>query len=132
RVTPPAAAAMVRLYTGGAWREVPLYVRERLSVGDAFSGPAILAEADATTVVDDGWRTVVTPYRHLLMERVRPRAEAKVPGRGRHASSGPAPSRSDANTEVDPVRLEIFNNLFMSIAEQMGVRLEATAQSVNI
>jgi 5-oxoprolinase (ATP-hydrolysing) len=107
--------ATVRLYTGGAWREVPLYVRERLRPGDMLSGPAIVAEADATTVVDDGWQTAVTPYGHLLMERVRPRAQA-----------------SNAATDVDPVRLEIFNNLFMAIAEQMGACLESTAQSVNI
>jgi 5-oxoprolinase (ATP-hydrolysing) len=94
---------------------VPLYVRERLRPGDMLSGPAIVAEADATTVVDDGWQTAVTPYGHLLMERVRPRAQA-----------------SNAATDVDPVRLEIFNNLFMAIAEQMGACLESTAQSVNI
>ncbi|WP_169981789.1 hydantoinase B/oxoprolinase family protein [Microbispora sp. H10836] len=111
---PPSADA-VRLYTGGAWREVPLYRRERLRPGDALTGPAIVAEADATTVVDDGWRAGVTPYGHLLLERARPRRKA-----------------AGVTTEADPVMLEIFNNLFMSVAEQMGARLGATAQSVNI
>ncbi|WP_238008523.1 hydantoinase B/oxoprolinase family protein [Dactylosporangium sp. AC04546] len=104
-----------RLYTGGAWREVPLHERERLRPGDTVGGPAIVAEADATTVVDDGWRAAVTRFGHLLLERVRPGAQA-----------------SDATARVDPVLLEIFNSLFMSIAEQMGARLESTAQSVNI
>ncbi|GAA1538925.1 hydantoinase B/oxoprolinase family protein [Dactylosporangium maewongense] len=117
--TPGRAAARplgtTRLYTGGAWREVPLYERERLRPGDTVGGPAIVAEADATTVVDGGWRAAVTKFGHLLLERMRP--------------SDPA---SEATTQVDPVLLEIFNNLFMSIAEQMGARLESTAQSVNI
>ncbi|MEU7941050.1 hydantoinase B/oxoprolinase family protein [Microbispora bryophytorum] len=105
----------VRMYTGGAWREVPLYRRERLRPGDTLGGPAIVAEADATTVVDDGWRAGVTAYGHLLLERVRAR-----------------PRAAGVTTEADPVLLEVFNNLFMSVAEQMGARLEATAQSVNI
>jgi 5-oxoprolinase (ATP-hydrolysing) len=113
--TDAAPVATVRLHSGGAWREVPLYERERLRRGDTLSGPAIVTEANATTVVDDGWCAAVKPYGHLVLERVRPRAGA-----------------SDATTQADPVLLEIFNNLFMSIAEQMGARLESTAQSVNI
>lgn len=79
-----------------------------------MTGPAVIAEANATTVVDEGWRAAPTPTGHLLVERVAARAE---PGVG---------------TEADPVLLEIFNNLFMAIAQQMGARLESTAQSVNI
>jgi 5-oxoprolinase (ATP-hydrolysing) len=105
----------VRLYSNGEWRNVPLYRRERLPVGFAIVGPAIVAEDDATTVVDDGWQATVQQYGHLLVERVQARADA-----GR------------LSTDADPVMLEIFNNLFMSIAEQMGARLESTAQSVNI
>ncbi|MEV1206522.1 hydantoinase B/oxoprolinase family protein, partial [Microbispora rosea] len=108
-------ATTVRMYTRGAWREVPLHRRELLRPGDTFGGPAIVAEADATTVVDDGWRARVTPYGHLLLERDRAR-----------------PRATGVGTAADPVMLEVFNNLFMSVAEQMGARLEATAQSVNI
>ncbi|GAA1971805.1 hydantoinase B/oxoprolinase family protein [Catenulispora subtropica] len=104
----------VRLYTGGSWREVPLWVRERMRPADAVTGPAIIAEADSTTVVDEGWRAVMTPAGHLLLERVD------------------APEAAQVGGEADPVLLEIFNNLFMSIAEQMGAALESTAQSVNI
>ncbi|HEY9377303.1 MAG TPA: hydantoinase B/oxoprolinase family protein, partial [Jiangellaceae bacterium] len=107
--------AGVRFFLNGEWEGVPLYRREALHPGDEIVGPAIIAENDATTVVDDGWRATVTEQGHLLVERVR----ARVDG-------------ADVDTAVDPVRLEIFNNLFMSIAEQMGARLESTAQSVNI
>ncbi|HLU33795.1 MAG TPA: hydantoinase/oxoprolinase family protein, partial [Natronosporangium sp.] len=110
------AAARVRMWHG-EWLTVPLYRRGALPAGATVTGPAIIAEANATTVVDDGWRATVTEYGHLLLARVRAPAAGAEPGGG---------------TEVDPVRLEIFNNLFMSIAEQMGARLESTAQSVNI
>ncbi|WP_399922578.1 hydantoinase B/oxoprolinase family protein [Streptomyces kanamyceticus] len=104
----------VRLHTGGAWRDVPLHRREELPAGQTVTGPAIITEAGATTVVDDGWQAAAAPTGHLVMERV---AE---------------PESSTASIAADPVLLEVFNNLFMSIAEQMGARLESTAQSVNI
>ncbi|MFI2140537.1 hydantoinase B/oxoprolinase family protein, partial [Streptomyces griseofuscus] len=110
----PAAPETVRLHTGGSWRDVPLHRREALPPGETVTGPAIITEAGATTVVDDGWRAAATDDGHLLMERTA-------------VTRGSRPS-----TEADPVLLEVFNNLFMSIAEQMGARLESTAQSVNI
>ncbi|GAB2993970.1 hydantoinase B/oxoprolinase family protein [Amycolatopsis acidiphila] len=109
-----APADTVRLYAGGAWHSAPLYHRERLRPADKVTGPAIIAEANATTMVDEGWQATLTADGHLVLDRVVARAEA------------------GAGTKVDPVLLEIFNNLFMSIAEQMGTRLEATSQSVNI
>ncbi|MDO0931469.1 hydantoinase B/oxoprolinase family protein [Streptomyces sp. DG2A-72] len=109
-----AAPDTVRLHTGGAWRDVPLHRRENLSPGETVTGPAIITEASATTVVDDGWRAATTDDGHLVMERAV------------------ITQSSGLGTEADPVLLEVFNNLFMSIAEQMGARLESTAQSVNI
>ncbi|MEU8514635.1 hydantoinase B/oxoprolinase family protein [Kitasatospora sp. NPDC048722] len=114
---PPASGAgstTVPLYTGGSWRRVPLVERESMRPEDTVVGPAIIAEANATTVVDDGWRATVTAAGHLLVERVRAPADESVP------------------TTADPVLLEVFNNLFTAIAQQMGARLESTAQSVNI
>jgi 5-oxoprolinase (ATP-hydrolysing) len=108
------APETVRLHTGGAWHDVPLHHREELPPGETVTGPAIITEAGATTVVDDGWQATTTDDGHLVMERVA------------------VTQSSDLGTEVDPVRLEVFNNLFMAIAEQMGARLESTAQSVNI
>ncbi|MBJ8345921.1 hydantoinase B/oxoprolinase family protein [Antrihabitans sp. YC2-6] len=104
----------VRMYSAGEWHETPLYVRERLQSGEELMGPALVTEANSTTVIDVGWRARTSDAGHLIVERAKPRASA------------------DVGTEADPVLLEIFNNLFMSIAEQMGTRLESTAQSVNI
>ncbi|GAA1078682.1 hydantoinase B/oxoprolinase family protein [Nocardiopsis composta] len=104
----------VRMCAGGRWRTVPLHRRDALPPGEAVEGPAIIAEDGATTVVDEGWRAEAADTGHLVVHRVRPRP------------------RSELGTGADPVMLEVFNNLFMSIAEQMGARLEATAQSVNI
>ncbi len=112
--TTPGTQETVSLHTGGAWREVTLHRREGLPPGETVTGPAIITEAGATTVVDDGWQAAMTDDGHLVMERVAV-AEGSALG-----------------TEADPVLLEVFNNLFMSIAEQMGARLESTAQSVNI
>lgn len=114
KVTTGSPGETAAIYARGSWRDAALRHRDRMSPGDTVTGPAIVVEDNATTVVDDGWQAAVTRSGHLLIERVA-------------ATTGCA-----AGTEVDPVLLEIFNNLFMSIAEQMGTRLEATAQSVNI
>jgi 5-oxoprolinase (ATP-hydrolysing) len=110
----PPGPTTVQMFTNGTWHDVPLHQREHLGSGDAVAGPAIVTEPSATTVVEDGWRLTVHEFGHLVVRRVR----------GREAPA--------VTTEADPVLLEIFNNLFMSIAEQMGARLESTAQSVNI
>jgi 5-oxoprolinase (ATP-hydrolysing) len=105
----------IRMFSGGRWHEAPLYRREDLGAGQRIDGPAVIAEANATTVVEPEWRAEVTPLNHLVLERTAPRKAGVAVG-----------------TRVDPVMLEIFNNLFMSIAEQMGLRLQNTAYSVNI
>ena len=104
-----------RMFTGGQWHQTPLYLREKLAPGQKVDGPAIIAEANATTVVEPGWQATVTQLDHLVLERVIPREKRVAVG-----------------TQADPVMLEIFNNLYMSIAEQMGLRLQNTAYSVNI
>ncbi|MFC5720519.1 hydantoinase B/oxoprolinase family protein [Streptomyces gamaensis] len=114
RDDPPEVPGAAALFTGGNWREVPLHRRDWLRPGDTVPGPAIITEANATTVVDPGWRAAMRAEGQLLMERVADRTE------------------EDVGTRADPVLLEIFNSLFMSIAQQMGARLESTAQSVNI
>ncbi|MFC7217746.1 hydantoinase B/oxoprolinase family protein [Streptomyces polyrhachis] len=109
------AADRVELFVDGALREVDLYRREDLRPADTVTGPALIAEPDATTVVDPGWQAAADERGHLVLTRVRPR-----------------PTVFAVGTEADPVMLEVFNSLFMSIAEQMGLRLENTAHSVNI
>ena len=112
--------ANVRMFTAGSdgesrWWDAGLFVREDLRIGDQISGPAIIAERNATTVVEPGWQAQVTALDHLLLNRIEARQT-------KHA----------AGTTVDPVLLEVFNNLFMNIAEQMGLQLQNTAYSVNI
>ncbi|NED07957.1 5-oxoprolinase [Streptomyces sp. SID6648] len=111
----PSPADTVDLYAEGRWQRAPLHRRADLCVGATVTGPAIVAEDDATTVVDPGWQAEAAPTGHLVLTRSTPR-----------------PERTAVGTRVDPVLLEVFNSLFMSIAEQMGVRLENTAHSVNI
>jgi 5-oxoprolinase (ATP-hydrolysing) len=109
------AKAFVRVYMQGEWRDTPIYDRANLSVNTTIPGPAIIAEANATTAVEIGWQAVITATGDLVLKRVLAR-----------------PKSVAAGTTADPVLLEIFNNLFMSIAEQMGYRLQNTAHSVNI
>jgi 5-oxoprolinase (ATP-hydrolysing) len=105
----------VRMYSGGQWHDAALVVREDLRPGDLIPGPAIIAEKNATTVVEPGWEAQLTALDHLVLDR-RVARETKFA----------------AGTKVDPVLLEVFNNLFMNIAEQMGLQLQNTAYSVNI
>jgi 5-oxoprolinase (ATP-hydrolysing) len=109
------AAETVQLFSGGQWHDTALYRREDMRPGDVVHGPAIIAEKNATNIVEPGWLAEVTPLNHLVMQRYQARVQRKAIG-----------------TTADPVMLEVFNNLFMSIAEQMGLRLQNTAFSVNI
>ncbi len=111
----PAPLATTRIFTGGQWRETPVYDRDTMAPGAKIDGPSIIKERTGTTIVEPGWQLVVTRHNHMVVERT-------VPLEARHA----------AGTQADPVLLEVFNNLFMSIAEQMGVTLANTSYSVNI
>ncbi|WP_377158377.1 hydantoinase B/oxoprolinase family protein [Roseateles sp. UC29_93] len=116
----PEPLERVRMYcladeSPAGWREAELHHRESLRPGARIDGPAIVAERNATTVVDAGWRAELQSSGDLLLTRVRERTRTRALG-----------------TEADPVVLEVFNNLFMNIAEQMGLRLQNTAHSVNI
>ncbi|HEX5686479.1 MAG TPA: hydantoinase B/oxoprolinase family protein [Ideonella sp.] len=116
----PQPVDTVRMYAEGAdgaeaWHDAGLFLRDSLQSGATITGPAVIAEANATTVVEPGWQSVLAASGSLELQRVQARAT-------RHA----------LGTRVDPVMLEVFNNLFMNIAEQMGLRLQNTAVSVNI
>jgi 5-oxoprolinase (ATP-hydrolysing) len=113
RVTP--SRDTVRIYSDGQWHEASLIVREDMQAGDVVTGPAIIAEKNATTVIELGWEARLTVLNHLVLERITKRIVKFAVG-----------------TTVDPVLLEVFNNLFMNIAEQMGLQLQNTAYSVNI
>jgi 5-oxoprolinase (ATP-hydrolysing) len=111
----PTPARQTRFYSGGAWHEAAVFLRRQLAPGHRIDGPAIIVEPHQTVVVESGWRAAITNKNHLVLERVVPLERTRAIG-----------------TQADPVMLEVFNNLFMSIAEQMGVSLQNTAYSVNI
>jgi 5-oxoprolinase (ATP-hydrolysing) len=108
-------AAHVDAYMGGAPVKAPLFARDTIPVGGKIDGPALISEANATTIIEPGWQAEMTDIGNLLLRRVIAR-----------------PERIAIGTSCDPVMLEVFNNLFMSIAEQMGYTLQNTALSVNV
>lgn len=103
------------MYAENRWWDAPLVRREDALPGQTIAGPALVTETNATTVVAPGWRARVTALGHLVLQRVEARVTSRAIG-----------------TDVDPILLEVFNNLFMNIAEQMGTQLRSTAYSVNI
>ena len=114
QTAPAAPHSMTRLFTNGSWHEAPVFLRAGLAPGHRIVGPSLIIEDHQTVVVEPEWEAQVTSRNHLLLARIAKRQEARV---GKHA---------------DPVMLEVFNNLFVSIAEQMGYALQNTARSVNI
>jgi 5-oxoprolinase (ATP-hydrolysing) len=115
RGTPLTPQKWNRVYTAGRVVDAAVYDRDAMVPDDAVAGPAVIREANATTVVEPGWRATLTARGDLVLERVEAAVRAHAIG-----------------TTADPVLLEVFNNLFMAIAEQMGVTLANTAYSVNI
>ncbi|WP_457650417.1 hydantoinase B/oxoprolinase family protein [Profundibacter sp.] len=105
----------VQMFSCGEWCSVPLVDRRTMTRGQKVTGPAIIAEPTGTNVIDAGWQAEVVTGGNLVLERIIPLKRDEAIG-----------------TSVDPVMLEVFNNLFMSIAEQMGATLKNTAYSVNI
>jgi len=103
------------MYSGGKWHTAPVFRRDDLALEKSVIGPAILLDETTTTIVEPGWQAVLEANADLVLTRSISR-----------------PRRQEVGTEVDPVLLEVFNNLFMSVAEQMGVVLERTAHSVNM
>ncbi|WP_035276022.1 hydantoinase B/oxoprolinase family protein [Desulfogranum japonicum] len=112
----PVPLEQVRMYTNGKYHHTFLYNRDQFLPGQAIKGPAILIETTGTIVVEEGWKAEINGRNHLIMTRYLPRPVKEAIG----------------TQNVDPVMLEVFNNLFMSIAEQMGATLANTAYSVNI
>lgn len=105
----------VRMWSNGAWQEVPLVDRNNLVVGEKVDGPAIIAEPTGTNIVEKNWQAECLSGGNLVLKRRLPLVRREAVG-----------------TKVNPVMLEVFNNLFVSIADQMGATLANTAYSVNI
>ncbi|MBN8899435.1 MAG: hydantoinase B/oxoprolinase family protein, partial [Rhodospirillales bacterium] len=112
----PDPVDTVAMFTNGARHDAPVFERTALLAGDRLRGPALIREANATTVVEPGWTAEITPLDHMLLRRTE-----KLPSRTGLATGKP-----------DPVLLELFNNLFMNVAEQTGAVLQNTSMSVNI
>ncbi len=106
--------ASARFFSAGAWRDAPIHKRDTLQPGQRLRGPALVIETHQTVVVEPGWQLELSTGNDLILRRTEPRR------------------RELASGKADPVLLEVFNNLFMSIAEQMGEALRNTSQSVNI
>ena len=111
----PSPARRTEFFSGGQWHRAAVYTRDQLRPGARVQGPAIVIEPHQTVIVEHGWRATITAKNHLLLDRnIKLKRQSAV------------------GTKADPIMLEVFNNLFMSIAEQMGVSLQNTAYSVNI
>ncbi|MEO1493976.1 MAG: hydantoinase B/oxoprolinase family protein [Pseudomonadota bacterium] len=113
--TTSAPVDQVEAVMAGARATVPLYDRDAMTPGQRVTGPAIIKEPTGTNIVEPDWHAEINAYGHLILTRTKPLERAEAVG-----------------TKADPVMLEVFNNLFMSIAEQMGATLANTAYSVNI
>ena len=111
----PPKVDMRRVWCADGWHDAPVYRRDALPAGATVRGPALIVEAHATTVIEPGWSATVHANGTLMLTRARRRKR-----------------REAVAAEGDPIMLEVFNNLFMHVAEEMGVVLEHTAHSVNI
>jgi 5-oxoprolinase (ATP-hydrolysing) len=111
----PSPARRTKFFSGGQWHRAAVYTRDQLKPGNVVKGPAIVIEPHQTIAVEPGWQAALTAKNHLVLTRFKKLRRTSAVG-----------------TKADPVMLEVFNNLFMSIAEQMGVALQNTAYSVNI
>ncbi len=109
------AARRTSFYSGGASHDAAVVLRRAINPCQTVTGPAIIIEPNQTIVIEDGWQAQLTARDHIVLKRIKA-----------------LPERNAIGTKADPVMLEIFNNLFMSIAEQMGMTLQNTAYSVNI
>lgn len=153
---PPALAGetdpeIVSAWLAGARHDVPLHQRDALAPGRTVTGPAIIVDALATTVVEPGWNATVehegtlrlakspssseeglgVVARYSAQDRVHHPAATRPGFAEPSLAAPPLKSRDDAG-QPDPIRLEIFNSLFMAIAEEMGGALQHSASSINI
>ncbi len=122
----PTPIDTTKMWAANQWADVPVFLRSTLGAGSEINGPAIIVEANSTTVIDPGWFGSVNHKGHLQLQKSsQKRRQSPIKSQSRNDSR-------QGNSSPDPVRLELFNRLFMHIAEQMGTVLQKTALSVNI
>ena len=145
---PPQPLATVPIYTAGKWHQTPVFRRADLQPGDSIIAPALIIEPTGTNVIEPGWQAELTQRNHLILKAVPtdlppqshpPKTVGNIPKNSPRPRVPASPRQSQPNTDhptqtttPDPVMLEIFNNLFRAIAEQMGTTLQNTSYSVNI
>lgn len=112
-----------KIYTSGKWQDTPIYLREKLQPGTKINSPALIIEKTGTNIIEPGWQAELTLKNHLVLTKIKTTA---------NQTELTANSQTKIPTSADPVMLEIFNNLFRAIAEQMGITLQKTGSSVNI
>ena len=118
----PEAIAIAPVYMRGKWQNALIFRREDLQVGDRITGTALIIDATGTNVIEPDWEAELTERNYLILRRVTPLVSLEISSEKVNLSE----------STPDPIKLEIFNNLFQSIAEQMGVTLQNTSASVNI
>ncbi|MEM1168993.1 MAG: hydantoinase B/oxoprolinase family protein [Cyanobacteria bacterium P01_H01_bin.35] len=121
--SPKTPTATTQVYTAGKWHDTPIYLRENLQPGDKINSPALIIEKTGTNIIEPGWAAELTAKNHLILTK------SKTTEKSVQTTSK---SQDKIPTSADPVMLEIFNNLFRAIAEQMGITLQNTSSSVNI
>ena len=113
----PVSEKTIQTYINGEWRPTPIYKVENLKYGHSLIGPAIISEPTGTIMIERDWSAHLNAFGHIILEHSEVQRNSVV----------------SLETEAcDPVQLEIFNNLFMTVAEQMGLVLQKTSQSVNV
>jgi len=121
------AVKTVDIYAAGSWHHTPVYLREDLRVGDVLKSPALIIEKTGTNVIEPGWQAEITGKNYLVLSR-QENGDISEFSEATESHN----STAELSQKPDPVKLEIFNNLFRAVAEQMGVTLQNTSSSVNI
>ncbi len=142
RSGPAPSLSTVKIFTQGHWHKSPIFQRQDLRPGDHISGPALIVETTGTNVIEPGWQAQVIPPQHLLITQSANEDQPKSARAQQSNRDSQQQYQENPNArfnlaklplnQADPVLLEIFNNLFRAIAEQMGVTLQNTSYSVNI
>ncbi|MBD2577492.1 hydantoinase B/oxoprolinase family protein [Oscillatoria sp. FACHB-1406] len=131
----PVPMATVPLYVADVWQETPVYQRQDLQPGDMISSPAIIIEATGTNIIEPGWQAEISDRNHLILSKNESSLKATFTASGegfKESENSNLGEKFKEKANPDPILLEIFNNLFRSIAEQMGTALQNTSYSVNI
>ncbi|MBD2233447.1 hydantoinase B/oxoprolinase family protein [Phormidium tenue] len=130
RTMPLVPKTSVSVYTADTWYDTPVYHRDDLCPGDAIAGPALIIESTGTNVIEPGWNATLTAKGHLILNKKAKSQKSETQNSKLKTQNFSATDTS--STPPDPVLLEIFNNLFRAVAEEMGITLQNTSYSVNI